>query len=55
MTNNESMQQLMRAATKRARVARAMVTVMRVVGNKEHRSGKGNSIGDKDGVQQRGR
>ena len=43
------------AATKRARVDRAMVTEMRVVGNKE---GKGNDkkdgIGDKGGMQQRG-
>ncbi len=44
------------AATKRARVDRAIVTEMRVVGNKE---GKGNDkkedVGDEGGVRQRGR
>ncbi len=44
------------AATKRVRVDRAMVTEMRVVGNKE---GKGKNekdgIGDKGGMRQRGR
>ncbi len=44
------------AATKRARVDRAMVTGIRVVGNKE---GKGNDekddVGDEGGVQRRGR
>jgi hypothetical protein len=44
------------AATKRARVDRAMVKEMRVVGNKE---GKGNDtkdgVGDEGGVQQSGR
>ncbi len=43
------------AAMKRARVDRAMVMEMRVVGNKE---GKGNDkkdgVGDKGGVRQRG-
>jgi hypothetical protein len=44
------------AATKRARVERAMVTEMRVVDDEE---GEGNNkkdgVGDKGGVQQRGR
>jgi hypothetical protein len=44
------------AATKRARVDRAMMTEMRVVGDKE---GKGDNekdgVGDEGGVQQRGR
>ncbi len=44
------------AAMKRARVDRAMVTEMRVVGNEE---GEGNDekddIGDKGGVRRRGR
>jgi hypothetical protein len=31
--NNESVQQMMMAATKRVRVARVMVTAMRVAGN----------------------
>ncbi len=43
------------AATKRARVERAMVTAMRVVGNEE---GKGDNEkdggGDEGGVQRRG-
>ena len=47
---------MMIAATKRVRVDRAMVTEMRVVGNKE---GKGDdekdAIGDKGGMQRRGR
>jgi hypothetical protein len=34
-TNNESVRWMTMAATKRARVDRAMVTEMRVVGNKE--------------------
>ncbi len=41
---------MMKAAMKRARVARAMTMVMRMAGDKE---GKGN--GDKGGGQQRGR
>jgi hypothetical protein len=53
-TNNESMQRMMRATTKRARAARAMVTTMRVQSNKEIVSAKGHGIGHKDGVQQRG-
>ncbi len=52
MTNNESMRWMMMAATKRVRVARAMVMAMRVVGNEE---GKGDNekdgIGDKSSVQ----
>jgi hypothetical protein len=55
-TNNKSMQRMTMAATKRARVDRAMVMEMRVVGNKE---GEGNDkkddIGDEGGVRQRGR
>ena len=50
-TNNESMRRMMMAATKRARVDRAMVTEMRVAGNKE---GEGDDekddVGDKGGV-----
>ncbi len=56
MTNDESMRRMTMAATKRARVDRAMVTEMRVVGDEE---GKGNDekddVGDEGGVQQRGR
>ncbi len=40
------------AATKRARVDRAMVTEMRVVGNKEGKGdGKKDGVGNKGGVQ----
>jgi hypothetical protein len=42
------------AATKRARVDRAMVTEMRVVGNKEGKGdNKKDGIGDEGGVRQR--
>ncbi len=50
MTNNKSVQQMMRATTKRARTARAMVTAMRVLGNKKGKSGKGHGISSKGGV-----
>ncbi len=42
---------MMMAATKRARVARAMVMAMRVAGNKENKGGMGNGIGNKGGRQ----
>jgi hypothetical protein len=55
-TNDESVRRMMMAATKRARVDRAMVMEMRVVGDEE---GKGNDekddIGNKGGMRQRGR
>ncbi len=38
-------------ATKRARMARAMVTAMRVPANKEGEGGTGLGIGDKGGVR----
>jgi hypothetical protein len=42
---------MMMAATKRARVERAMVTAMRVVGNKEGKGdNKKDGIGNKGGV-----
>ncbi len=44
------MQQMMTAATKRARVARAMVTAMRVVGTEEGKGGRGHDVGDKGGM-----
>jgi hypothetical protein len=54
-TYDNSVQRMLMAATKRARVERAMVMTMRVVGNKE---GKGNDekdgSGDEGDVQQRG-
>jgi hypothetical protein len=45
MTNDESVRQMMMAATKRVRVERTMVTVMRVTVDEE---GEGNN--EKDGV-----
>ena len=42
------------AGAKRARMARAMVTAMRVPVDKEGKGGRGQGIGDKGGVQQRG-
>jgi hypothetical protein len=49
--NNKSMRRMTMAAMKRARVDRAMVTEMRVVGDKE---GEGNDdkddVGDEGGV-----
>ncbi len=51
MTNNESVRRMTMAATKRARVDRAMVMEMRAVGNEE---GEGNDkkddVDDKGGV-----
>ncbi len=42
----------MMAATKRVRVARVMVTVMRVAGNKEGQGdGEDDGVNDKGGVQ----
>jgi hypothetical protein len=56
MTNNESVWRMTMAATKRARVDRAMVTEMRVVGDKEGKGDyKKNGVGDEGGMQQRGR
>ncbi len=56
MTNDESVRQMMMAATKRARVKRAMVRAMRLVGDEE---GKGNDekdgVSNKGGVRRRGR
>ncbi len=43
-----------RATKKRVKVARAMVTSIRVPGNKKGKGGKGPGIGNKGGVQQRG-
>ncbi len=44
MTNNKSVLQMMMAAAKRVRLARVMVTVMRVAGNKEGEDGMGHGI-----------
>ncbi len=46
---------MMMAATKRVRVARVMVTAMRVVGNKEGQGDKEDKgVDNKGGMQQRG-
>jgi hypothetical protein len=55
MTNDESVRAMMRAMTKIARAARAMVTTKRVPGNREGKGGKGHGIGDEGGVQRRGK
>jgi hypothetical protein len=39
------------AATKRVRVARAMVLLMRVVGDEEGKGGTGHCVGNESGVQ----
>ncbi len=39
------------AATKRARVARGMVTTTRVAGDKESEGGTGHCVGNEDGVR----
>jgi hypothetical protein len=54
MTNDERVQQMVMAVTKRARMARAMVTAMRVPVDKEGVGGTGHGVGDEGGVQQRG-
>ncbi len=45
--NEESEQRMMRVATKRARAAKAMVTAMRVAGDK----GKGHCVGNEGDMQ----
>ncbi len=50
-TIDESVCAMMRATTKIARAARAMVTTKRVPGNREGKGGKGHGIGDEGGVQ----
>jgi hypothetical protein len=52
--NNKSMRQMVMAATKRARMARAMMMAMRVPVDKEGEGGTGHGIGNKGGMQQRG-
>jgi hypothetical protein len=46
---------MMKAATKRVRASRALVMVMRVVGNKEGKGGKGHGIGEEGDMQRRGK
>jgi hypothetical protein len=52
-TNNEGMRQMVMAVTKRARMARAMVTAMRVLVNEVGEGGTGHGINE-GGVQRRG-
>ncbi len=49
-TNDKSVRRIVMAVTKRARMARAMVTAMRVPVNKVGKGGTGHGIGDKGGV-----
>jgi hypothetical protein len=52
MTINESVRWMMMAAMKRARMERAMVMAMRVVGNKEGEGDdKKNGVGNEGGMQ----
>jgi hypothetical protein len=50
MMNDKSAQRMMMAATKRARVARAMVTAMSVVGNEAGKGSTGHDVGNDGGV-----
>ncbi len=52
-TNNKGMRQMVMAVTKRARMARAMVTAMRVPVDKEGKGGTGHGV-DEGGVRRRG-
>jgi hypothetical protein len=52
-TNDKGVRRMVMAVTKRARMARAMVTAMRVPVNKEGKDSTGHGV-DKGGVQQRG-
>jgi hypothetical protein len=54
MTNNERVRQMVMAVTKRARMARVMVTAMMVPVDEECEGGTGHSVGDEGGVRQRG-
>ncbi len=51
MTNHKCMHAMMRATTKMARAARAMMTTIRVPVNKEGKGGKGHGVGNKGGMQ----
>jgi hypothetical protein len=53
-TNDKSVRRMVMAATKRARMARAMVTAMRVPVNKEGKGGTGHCAGNEGGMQQIG-
>ncbi len=51
MTNNESVRQMVIAVMKRVRMARPMVTAMRVLVDEEGKGGTGHGIGNKGGEQ----
>ncbi len=53
-TNNEGVRQIVMAVTKRVRMARAMVTAMRVPVDEEGEGGTGHGVGDEGGVRRRG-
>jgi hypothetical protein len=55
MTNDKSVQQMVLAATKRARMARAMVTAMRVLVNEEGEGSMGHGVGNEGGMPRIGR
>ncbi len=50
-TYNESVRRMVMAVAKRARMARAMVTAMRVLVNKDGKGGTGHGVGDKGGMR----
>ncbi len=52
--NDKILRQMMVAAMKKARLARAVVMGMRVVGDKEGKGGTGHGVGNEGGMQQRG-
>ncbi len=49
-TNDKSLWQMVMAVTKRATMARVMVTAMRVAGNEEGKGSMGHGIGNEGGV-----
>jgi hypothetical protein len=53
-TNDKGMWQMVMAVMKRAKMARAIVTAMRVPVDKEGKGGTGHGIGNVGGMQQRG-
>jgi hypothetical protein len=55
MTNDERVRRMVMAVTKRARMARAMVTTMRVPVDEEGEGGTGHDVGNEGGMRQRGR
>ncbi len=52
VTNDKRVRRMVMAVTKRAKMARVMLTAMRVPVNKEGKGGMGHGIGNKGGMQQ---